>query len=268
VTSLFAALLGVIQGLTEFLPVSSSAHLILARAFFGWDAEVFGLAFDVACHVGTLLAVLVFFRRDLAAMLRAVPSMFSRVPEPPARLAWLIVAGTVPAVLVGLLLGDAIEAHLRTPAVAAVTLAAVALAFLAVERSGTHARGHASLSLGEAVAIGVAQAAALVPGISRSGGTIAAAMAMGLRRDEAARFTFLLGIPAILGAAVVEGRVLLRTGLTPAEAGLFFVGIVTSALVGYFTVKYFIRYLARHSLAPFAWYRLLLAAAVVVWLFA
>ena len=267
-TSFVAALLGVIQGLTEFLPVSSSAHLILARAFFGWDAQAFGLAFDVACHLGTLIAVLVFFRRDIAAMLAAVPAMFSARPTPPARLAWLIVIGTVPAVVVGLLFGDLIEDRLRTPAVAAVTLSVVALAFFAVERFSAHRRGHDSLSVAEAVLLGIAQAAALVPGVSRSGGTIVAAMAVGLRREEAARFTFLLGIPAILGAAVLEGRVLLKTGLSSADAQLFLVGMVTSALVGYFTVKYFIRYLAGHSLAAFAWYRLLLAASVAVWLLA
>jgi len=268
VTSLVAALLGVIQGLTEFLPVSSSAHLILARAFFGWDADAFGLAFDVACHVGTLTAVLVFFRRDIAEMVASVPAMFSSRPTPPARLAWLIVIGTIPAVVVGLLFGDAIEARLRTPAVAAVTLSVVALGFLAVERLSAHRRGNDSLSVGEVVLIGIAQAAALVPGVSRSGGTIVAAMGVGLRREEAARFTFLLGIPAILGAAVMEGRVLLKTGLSWGEAQLFLIGMVTSAFVGYFTVKYFIRYLAGHSLAAFAWYRLLLAAAVVVWLLA
>jgi len=268
VTSLVAALLGIIQGLTEFLPVSSSAHLILARAFFGWDADAFGLAFDVACHLGTLTAVLVFFRRDIAAMVASVPSMFSAKPTPPARLAWLIVIGTIPAVLAGLLFEDAIETSLRTPGVAAVTLAVVALAFFVVERVRGHHRGCASLSLAEAVLIGVAQAAALVPGVSRSGGTIVAAMAFGLRREEAARFTFLLGIPAILGAALVAGVGLFRTGLSAGEAQLFLVGMVTSALVGYFTVKYFIRYLAGHSLSAFAWYRLLLAAAVVVWLLA
>ena len=267
-TSLFAALLGVIQGLTEFLPVSSSAHLILARAFFGWETETFGLAFDVACHVGTLIAVVVFFRRDIAAMVAALPGFFSSDPVPATRLARVIVIGTIPAVAVGLLFGDLIEAHLRTPGVAAVTLAAVAVAFFVVERAGAPRRHHGSLSIGEGLLVGVAQAAALVPGVSRSGGTIVAAMGLGLRREEAARFTFLLGVPAILGAAVKEGAGLVRTGISAAEAQLFLIGMVSSAIVGYFTVKYFIRYLAGHSLAAFAWYRLLLAAAVVVWLLA
>ena len=265
-TSLVAALLGVIQGLTEFLAVSSSAHLILARAFFGWDAEAFGLAFDVACHVGTLVAVLVFFRDDIAAMAASLPGILSRNSTPPARLARLIVIGTIPAVAAGLLFEDVIESSLRTPIVTVATLSVVALLFFWVERAGAKRRAHDSLTPAEAFLVGVAQAAALIPGVSRSGSTIVAAMAFGLRRDEAARFTFLLGIPAILGAAVMEGAGLFRTGLSRPEAELFLVGMVTSALVGYFTVKYFIRYLAGHSLAAFAWYRLLLAALVVAWL--
>ncbi len=264
---LLAALLGVVQGLTEFLPVSSSAHLILARAFFGWDAGEMGLAFDVACHVGTLLAVVVYFRRDLAAMVAAVPDMAARRPTPPARLAWLIVIGTVPAVLVGVLFGDFIEERLRTPYVAAVTLAVVAFSFFAVEALGRRARLHGTLTPGEAFGIGVAQASALVPGVSRSGATIVVGMALGLKREEAARFAFLLGIPAILAAAGREGVMLLERGLSSGEGQLFAVGMASSAVVGYFTVKYFLRYLTGHSLAVFAWYRLLLAGAVVAWLF-
>jgi len=178
----------------------------------------------------------------------------------------LIVVGTVPAVVVGLLAGDAIEAHLRRPEVAAVALAGVATAFFAVGRYGAKRRVQASLGLMDAVLIGCAQAASLVPGVSRSGATIAASMARGLRRDEAARFVFLLGVPAILGAAVKEGLPLARHGLPPGEGPAFTVGIVTSAVVGYLAVRFFIRYVSDHSLAAFAWYRLALAAAVVVWL--
>jgi undecaprenyl-diphosphatase len=262
----YAALLGVIQGLTEFLPVSSSAHLILARAFFGWNGEQFGMTFDVACHVGTLLAVVVYFWSDILSMIRAVPrvgTVFGPNPDRSAWMALLLVVGTVPAVIVGLLLKD-VEARLRTPLVAATTLALVALAFFAVERFGTKRRRQDSLTLRDVVVIGCAQAAALVPGVSRSGATISAGMALGLRRDEAARFGFLLGIPAILAAAVKEGLPL-RHGLPPGEATIFAVGIAASAIVGYLAVRLFIRYLTRHSLSVFAWYRLALAASVVVW---
>jgi undecaprenyl-diphosphatase len=270
-TLLYAALLGVIQGLTEFLPVSSSAHLIIARAFFGWDSEQFGMAFDVACHVGTLAAVLVYFRTEILAMARAIPRLGSLAgprPDPDAWLALLIVVGTIPAVVVGLLFGTVIEEGLRRPEVAAVTLAVVALGFFAVERYGAKRRVQASLGLADAIVIGCAQAAALVPGISRSGATITAAMGLGMRRDESARFVFLLGVPAILAAAAKEGLGLVRHGLPPGEAPLFLVGMVTSAVVGYLAVRFFIRYVSDHSLAAFAWYRLALAAAVVTWLVA
>lgn len=259
----FAALLGVVQGLSEFLPISSSAHLILARAFFGWDGEAFGLAFDVACHVGTLAAVVVYFRHDLIAMARALPELFQGTPA--ARRLWLIGIGTVPAVVVGLLFARAIEHGLRTPAVAGWTLAIGALGLLWVERLPPRTRDEHGVGPGEALAIGVAQASALVPGVSRSGATITVGMLLGLRRDAAARFSFLLGVPAILAAAGKEGLALARTGLGPDEARLFVVGMVSSAVVGYLTIKYFLRYLATHRLDVFAYYRLALAAAVLAW---
>jgi undecaprenyl-diphosphatase len=169
--------------------------------------------------------------------------------------------------VLGVLINDRIEERLRTPAVAAAALAAGALAFLAAERLGSKRRNEESLTAAEAFWIGCAQAAAaLVPGISRSGATITIALFFGLRRAEAARFTFLLGIPAILGAAVREFPDMLDQGLHTTGPMPFVVGIVTSGVVGYFAVKYFIRFLAKHSLDVFAWYRLALAASVVVWL--
>jgi undecaprenyl-diphosphatase len=266
----FAVLLGIIQGLTEFLPVSSSAHLILARAFFGWNSDQFGLAFDVACHVGTLAAVVVFFRSDILAMVKALPRLATlrgERPDASARLILLIAVGTVPTVIVALLFGKLLEERFRRPDVAAAMLAVVALAFFAVERYGAKRSVSASLSVTDAMVIGCAQAAALVPGVSRSGSTIVASMALGMRRDEAARFVFLLGIPAILAAAVKEGAPLLLHGLPPGEAPLFVAGMISSALVGYLAVRFFIRYVSNHSLAAFAWYRLALAATVVVWWF-
>src|SRR5712692_7585701 len=166
-----AALLGIVQGLTEFLPVSSSAHLIVARAFFGFDGDTFGLAFDVACHVGTLIAVLIYFRTEIARMIAALPRLFDR-NDPEAHLIWLIVVGTIPAVVAGLLFKHQIEDHLRTPAIAAAMLAAGALLFFAAEAAGAKTRPEASLTLGEALLIGCAQAVALIPGVSRSGATI------------------------------------------------------------------------------------------------
>ena len=164
-----------VQGLTEFLPVSSSAHLILTRAFFGWDADAaFGLAFDVACHVGTLTAVVAYFRTDLLAMARSIPETFAAAPGPDGRRIRLIVIGTIPVVLVGAFVwSDGIATATRTPLVAAIALIAGAGLLLAIERIGSQGRGEEALGPGGAFAIGVAQAAALVPGVSRSGATIA-----------------------------------------------------------------------------------------------
>jgi undecaprenyl-diphosphatase len=263
-TTLQAALLGVVQGLTEFLPVSSSAHLILARAFFGFDDDKFGLAFDVACHIGTLIAVLLYFRQEIARMVAALPRLFD-LRDPEARLIWLIVVATIPAIVVGLLLKHPIEDHLRTPTVAAACLAIGGILLALSERTGAQTRLENSLTFGEALLIGCAQGIALVPGISRSGATLTVALFLGLRRTEAAHFIFLLAIPAILGAAASESPRLLKAGLG-GDASLFAIGIVSSAIVGYAAVKYFIHYLGTHSLEVFAWYRLALAATVVVWL--
>jgi undecaprenyl-diphosphatase len=265
VTVAAAVLLGIVQGLTEFLPVSSSAHLILARAFFGWHAGRAGLAFDVACHAGTLVAVIAYFWRDLVTMATALPRVFAPSPTGPVRRIHLIAVGTIPVAVVGVLGSSLIERTLRTPLVAGVTLALVALLFFVVERIGSQRRDEQSISACDAALIGCAQAAALVPGVSRSGATIAAAMAVGVRRDEAARFTFLLSVPAVFAAAAKEGIELAREGLAPGEGALLVAGAVASAVVGYLTVRFLIRYLGRHSLRPFAWYRLALAASVLVW---
>src|SRR6184192_3310629 len=165
--TLQAAILGIVQGATEFLPVSSSAHLILARLFFGFDGDKFGLAFDVACHVGTLIAV-IYFRTELARLVAALPRLFD-LRDPEARLIWLLVIGTLPAVVVGLLFKHQIEDELRTPAIAASMLAAGGLLFFVAEAVGSKTRPESSLTFGEAALIGCAQAAALVPGVSRSG---------------------------------------------------------------------------------------------------
>jgi undecaprenyl-diphosphatase len=265
VNLLVAAVLGIIQGLTEFLPVSSSAHLILARAFFGWDADVFGLPFDVALHVGTLIAVLAYFRNDVRAMIAAAPTALTATSGP-GRLARLIAIGTVPMVIIGVLFADWLEAHMRTPAVIAVTLAIGGIALLLAERIGSHRRDEQSLSALDAGVVGLGQSTALIPGMSRSGSTIATAMLLGMTRESAARFSFLLGIPAIAAAAAKEGIHLIHTGLSASEMTLFAVGMVTSTVVGYATIKYFLRFLTGHRLDVFAYYRLALAAVTVVWL--
>ena len=263
-----AALLGVVQGLTEFLPVSSSGHLILARAFFGWDSGRFGLPFDVACHVGTLLAVVVFFRADVARLIAAAPGALTGRDGEYERLGRLIVVGTIPIVIVGGLFADAIETRLRSPLVVAITLTIGAVGLLLAERIGRKSRDARELGYGGAFLIGLAQASALAPGISRSGATITVAMLLDVQRASAARFVFLMSLPAIIAAAAKEAIDLSEVGMAGVPVTLLAVGLVTSAIVGYVTVKYFVRYLASHSLNVFAYYRFALAAVTLLWLLA
>lgn len=263
---LAAALLGVVQGLTEFLPVSSSAHLILARAFFGWDSERLGIAFDVACHVGTLLAVVAFFRADVARLITAAPGALTGRDGEWERLGRLIIAGTIPVVIVGALFADAIENSLRAPQMIAVTLTIGAIGLVVAERLGGKSRDARTLGNAEAFLIGCAQAAALAPGISRSGATLTAALLLNIDRASAARFIFLMSLPAIVAAAAKEGLDLAKVGMAGIPVAIFAVGVVSSAIVGYLTVKYFVRYLAQHSLEVFAYYRFALAALTVLWL--
>jgi undecaprenyl-diphosphatase len=260
---LIAALLGAVQGITEFLPVSSSAHLLLGRAVFGWGEEPFGLVFDVATHLGTLAATIIYFRDDLLAMALALPRMFTAAPE--ARLMRLVAIGTIPVVIVGLLFADWIEAHARLPVVTIATLSVGALGLLLVERLSPRTRGVDDLTPVDATAFGVAQAAALIPGLSRSGSTITFGMLLGVRRDAAARFTFLLGIPAVLAAAGKAGLEMRHVPMTNELGAIFAAGILSSGLVGYLAIRFLLRYLAAHRLDVFAYYRLALAA--VVWWF-
>ena len=262
-----AALLGVVQGLTEFLPVSSSGHLILARAFFGWDPGRFGIAFDVACHVGTLLAVVAFFRADVARLIVAAPGALSGRDGEDERLGRLIIAGTIPIVIVGGLFGDVIEARLRTPLMVAINL---------VDRRHRPdvGRAHRPQDAGRAIAR-LRRGA----GDRRGAGGGAGAGAVAVGRD--ADGEHVAGLAARLGGAVRvpdepagglcgrgEGNrsISRRSGMAGVPVTLMAVGLVVSAIVGYFTVKYFLRYLASHSLAVFAYYRFALAAVTVVWL--
>jgi undecaprenyl-diphosphatase len=262
-----AILLGAIQGLTEFLPISSSAHLILARAFFGWELQPeFALAFDVALHIGTLAAIVTFFRAEILAMVLAAPRIFSSRPDPAVAMARLIVVGTIPVILVVVLFNDYIENVLRTPAVAAGALAFGAVLMLVAERVGPQTRTEGSLRWLDAILIGCAQSAALIPGMSRSGSTITMGLFLGVKRDAAARFTFLLAIPAMLAAAAKESLALAEMSLPDGSLSLIVVGVLVSALVGYITIKFFLRFLASNRLDIFAAYRLILAAVTVLWL--
>lgn len=264
-TTLQAALLGVVQGLTEFIPISSSAHLILARTFFGWEVGRLGLAFDIACHVGTLLAVIAYFRSDIVAMILALPAVVRGQDGTYPDLARNLIVGTVPIVAVGFFFAEPLSTSLRTAEVVGITLAFGAIVMMFAERKGSSSRTESSLTTVEAFGLGFAQATALVPGVSRSGAVLVVAMLLGLKRESAAKFSFLLGVPAIFAAAVSGSLTLIGQSLSVDFIGLLSIGLGISAFVGYFTVKYFIRYVERYSLYPFAAYRFVVAAAVLVW---
>jgi undecaprenyl-diphosphatase len=255
----FAALLGVVQGLTEFLPISSTAHLRIAPALLG-QADP-GAAFTAVLQLGTLVAVVGYFARDLfVTMPRALLTDRSK---PEARLAANLVVGTVPIVIAGVLGKDYITGPFRSLWVIAGALALVAVMMLWADRRASGQRTMLELTWVHALAIGVAQAAALVPGVSRSGATITCALAIGLARPEAARFSFLLGVPAIAGAGMFEMKDALAVLGSDGWAALG-LGVITAAVSGYVSIAWLLRYLARRTLAPFCAYRVLLAALLVV----
>lgn len=249
-----AVFLGLIQGLTEFLPVSSTAHLVLVRWFLDWqDGLMNSLTFDVALHAGTLLSLIICFRKDIV-----------RIPRENPRLLGLILIGTIPAGLAGILFGDFVETSLRDPLVISSTLVLFGMAMILAERFGK-GRELDGLTLKDALIVGFAQAVALVPGVSRSGITISAALLMGIRRDEAARFSFLLSLPAIAGAAALEGGRLITSPESP-DMSAFFVGFAASAISGAMAIKFLMSYLRRHPLNAFAYYRFALAVIIIGWL--
>jgi len=261
VTTLQIIVLAIVQGLTEFLPISSSGHLVLVPKIFGWTDQ--GLAFDVAVHFGSLAAVLLFFRQDIAALLRGgVQVLGAKVETIEARMAFGIALGTIPAAIAGLLLAGWIENNLRSPAVIVVTLSAYAVLMLLADRYGKRSRSITDVTIKDAVMIGVAQALALIPGTSRSGVTITAAMALGFERQDAARFSFLLAVPVILLASVYElGGLMLSEG--PVAWGELALAAVISSIVAYLSIDFFMRFVSRIGLLPFAIYRLLLAGAIL-----
>jgi undecaprenyl-diphosphatase len=263
-----AILLGVVQGLTEFLPVSSSGHLLLGQHFLGLDKERFGLPFDVALHLGTLIAVVAFFWRDLLRMAGAFVRSLSpggrNLADPDQRLAYLILASTVPAALIGFFLEDFFETAVRSPWVVVFNLVLVGVLFIVGEAVGAKRRRADKLRFWEAVGIGVAQAAALVPGVSRSGATITLGLFLGLRREEAARFSFLMSVPIIAGAGSLQLAEVAAEGMDRSQAVMFAAGFFSSAVVGYLAIRFFLRFVVHHSLRAFSYYRFGLAAVVAV----
>jgi undecaprenyl-diphosphatase len=262
-----AAIFGIIQGATEFLPVSSSAHLALAHYFFG--AEEAGLTFDVALHLGTLLAILIYFRSDFWEIGKAVLGL-NREREEEKRLrgmALYICLATIPGVVAGLLLGEAAEKYFRHPALVAAVLAGAGLLLLLADQAGKRVRDFGKISMIDALLIGLSQACAIIPGVSRSGATITCALALGLTRQAAIRFSFLLSAPIIFGAGIYKLPEIIAQGLNGGQGALFATGFLASALSGYLFISFLMQYIRARSFAIFAYYRFLLAAVVFIALF-
>jgi len=280
-TILQSIVLGILQGLTEFIPISSSAHLVIVPWLFGWkDPALTSLPFDVALHLGTLVAILWFFAADWVRLLRAgLASLKERKigADPDRRLAWFIVIGIIPGGIAGILLESKIEAWFHTPGEPVKPLAMMAMAAIIAllgsalffaEWVARHQRGLKDLSLKDTLIIGVAQAFAVFPGVSRSGSTITAGLALGLERETAARFSFLVGAPLIAGVGLKslwDTYQAFRDGaLASGDLILFPIGFVAAAIVGYLCIKYLLRFLQKNSANIFVYYRWALALLVII----
>jgi undecaprenyl-diphosphatase len=268
-TILQAIVMGIVQGLTEFLPISSSGHLLLVPHMAGWDDPfITSLAFTVMLHVGTLVALFAYFWRD---WVRLVPAGLATIRDrsfrgdPDRKLAWLIAVTMPPAVILGVTLNDFFEEQVRQELLVAVTLVIGAGILWAADRFGRRTKPLGDLGFGAAFGIGLAQAVALVPGISRSGISISAGLFAGLTREAAARFSFLMATPITLGAVIWEVRKL-ATGESgvPVDAGVLVAGMIAAAVSGFLAIAVLLRFLRNHRLTIFVVYRLVLAGIVVV----
>lgn len=254
-------ILSLVQGISEFLPVSSSAHLILVPVLTDWEDQ--GLAFDVALHLGSLLAVVLYFRRDLAAMTGSwFRSLQTRQPDEDARVAWAVLFGTIPVGLAGLAFKDTIETVLRSPLYLAAGLIVfgIVLAWADLRHRGD--RTETQINWKDVLVIGCAQALALFPGTSRSGITITAALFMGMNREAASRFSFLLSIPVIVLASGLQIRSLLETP-EPIQWGAMAAGIALSGISAYLCIHYFLAFIKRIGMMPFVAYRIILGVILI-----
>ena len=267
--SIQALVMGLTQGLTEFLPISSSGHLILVPWLFGWkDPFIDSLAFSVMLHMGTLLALLVYFWRDWC---RLIPAGLATIrdrsfkSDKDRKMAWLIVVATLPAVLVGPIFTATIESWVRAPDRVALMLCVGAAILWLADRWGSKLREMDSLTFGGALGIGVAQVLALVPGISRSGISISAGLFGGLTREAAARFSFLMATPVVAGAGLWEARKLVthEAGVNP-SANLIVIGFIAAAISGLLAIRFMLEFLKRQPLTVFVVYRVVAAAVVFI----
>ncbi|MCL5036943.1 MAG: undecaprenyl-diphosphate phosphatase [Chloroflexi bacterium] len=256
-----AIILGIIQGAAEFLPVSSSAHLVIFPLVFHW--EYFGKAFDVAAHVGTLIALLVYFRGELGGLASGFFKSFrlgGLKENPEGKLAWFMIVSTVPAAIFGVLMGGWIEDHMSTVSSIAAMLILFGIILFAADRFGSKKRELKDVSWADSLLIGLAQALALIPGVSRSGITMTYALLSGFTRETAARYSFLISIPVIAAAALYEGGKMAVSGEVSCPLVPTLIVIITSALTGYAVVAFLLKYLRKHGFDAFVIYRLILGA--------
>ncbi|GIU41332.1 undecaprenyl-diphosphate phosphatase [Shewanella colwelliana] len=257
--------LALIQGLTEFLPISSSAHLILPAQLLGWEDQ--GLTFDVAVNTGSLLAVVIYFRRELWSMFNAwTGSIVKREQNEESKLAWWIILATIPAVIVGFTAKGFIETHLRNIEVIAFTTIVFGLLLWWADRMNREGFNEFQVGWKKALVIGIAQAMALIPGTSRSGATITAALMLGLSREAAARFSFLMSVPVSLGAAILVVKDLFESGVNIDYQALV-LGTIVSFVAAYLCIHYFLKIISRMGMTPFVIYRLVLGAVLCVVIF-
>lgn len=259
-----AIVLAIIQGLGEFLPISSSAHLIIAPKLLHWNDP--GLSFDVALHLGTLVAVLVYFFRDwVQVILNGIGISYrgSHPDENSRSLLWLLVLGTIPGALAGLKFEKYAEEAFRSPYIIGGAMIVFGLLMWISDKASKARNGLDQMTAFDALAVGVAQALAIIPGVSRSGGTLTMARFRGFSREAAARFSFLLSTPLIAGAALKKGWDLHKEGLPEDMKLPYMVGIAVSAVVGLFVIAVFMKYLRRNSLSVFVWYRIAFGIIVI-----
>lgn len=264
----YSIILGIIQGLTEFLPISSSGHLVMAHDLLNFGF-VDNLSFDVALHVGTLLALILFFWRHIYKYIIAFFQSLAKWDLKnnfDQRMAWFLVVGSIPAGIAGFLLESMADTVFRNLWLVAILLALVGILFIIFEKIFQKINDLNALNWKNVIVIGLAQALALLPGVSRSGITILAGLSQKLKREEAARFSFLLSIPVVFGAGLQKLFEAVHSGLTSQDWLVLLVGLITAAVVGYLVIKFLLKYLTSHSLNIFAYYRFLLAAVVILWL--
>lgn len=268
--SIIAIIFGIVQGLTEFIPVSSSGHLLILHQIFPGFVVTDELAFDVALHVGTLLALFIYFWNDILRYLKAgftsLPALISKKQlNQDQKLSWLIIVAIIPAGLAGFLFENFIEATFRSTGVVIAMLIIVAVLFILVERMSTkNTTSLEKLTWKSALFIGVAQVLALVPGTSRSGITMIAGMVAGLHREQSARFSFLISIPLVAGAGLKKLVDLVTVGLETSAIPVLLIGVISAAVVGYIAIAGLLKYLSNNSLIPFAVYRITVAAILFI----